>query len=258
MEAADLDRQAAVRTRSVPRSLYRAGSAAAIGGVAAALAQTAIDPGIPDDPREAIAKAAGSRLLASSRLLDMAAFLLLLVAVAVVTGTFSQQRARGWAQAGLTMFGVAAGAGAIATMMVGALPDVAKAWAGGPAGLKAGYVAAFDALSNASGGIFAVAWAALGIFSLLYAAAMLQEGTFPRWLPWLSLGSAIATLAALALGIGFQVDAAFMLLVVGLSLSYIVIVTFGVRLWRSSRAARPTASQPGRPATSASPVGLPS
>jgi len=129
-------------------------------------------------------------------------------------------------------------------MIVGALPDVAKAWADGPAGLKAGYVAAFDALSNASGGIFAVAWAALAIFGLLYAAAMRAEGTFARWLPWVSAASAVSTLTALALGTGFQLDIAFVLLVLGLLLSYLVIVTLGVRLWRSSRARRPAASPP--------------
>jgi hypothetical protein len=226
------------------RALRRVGSAAAIGGVAAALVQTAIDPGIPDDPREAIRQAAGSRLLATSRLLDMAAFLLLLTAVAVVTGTFSQERAKSWARAGLTLFAVSAGAGAIATMVVGALPDVAKAWADGPPGRMAGYVAAFDALSNVSGGIFAVSWAALAIFGLLYAAAMRAEGTFPRWLPWVSMASAVFTLTGLALGTGFQLDIAFALLVLGLLLSYLVIVTLGMRLWRSSRTRQPAASPP--------------
>jgi hypothetical protein len=235
-----MDRTGTVRNRA----FHRAGSVAAIGGVVAALVQTAIDPGIPDDPREAIRTAAGSRLLASSRLLDMAAFLLLLMAVAVVTGTLSQERARGWARTGLALFAVSAGAGAIATMIVGALPDVAKAWADAPAGLKPGYVATFGALSKVSGGIFAVAWAALAIFGLLYAAAMLAEGTFPRWLPWMSVGSAVSTLTALALGVGFQLDIAFVLLVLGLSLSYVVIVTFGVRLWRSSRAPRSAADRP--------------
>jgi hypothetical protein len=226
------------------RALRRVGSAAAIAGVIAALVQTAIDPGIPDDPREAIRQAAGGRLLATSRLLDMAAFLLLLTAVAVVTGTFSQERAKGWARAGLTLFAVSAGAGAIATMTVGALPDVAKAWADGPPGLKPGYVAAFDALNNVSGGIFAVSWAALAIFGLLYAAAMRAEGTFARWLPWVSMASAVSALTALAGGTGFQVDIAFAFLVLGLLLSYLVIVTLGLRLWRSSRARRPAASRP--------------
>jgi len=226
------------------RALHRAGSVAAIGGVAAALVQTAIDPGIPDDPREAIRQAAGGRLLATSRLLDVAAFLLLLTAVAIVTGTFSQERAKGWARAGVAMFAVSAGAGAIATMVVGALPDVAKAWADGPAGLKAGYVAAFDALSNVSGGIFAVSWMALAMFGLLYAAAMRAEGTFARWPPWVSMASAVSALTALVLGTGFQLDIAFAFLVLGLLLSYLVIVTLGVRLWRSGRARQPAASRP--------------
>ncbi len=225
------------------RAFHRMGSVAAIAGVAAALVQTAIDPGIPDDPREAIRQAADSRLLASSRLLDMAAFLLLLVAVAVVTQTFSRDQARGWARTGLALYTVSAGAGAIATMVVGALPDVARAWADAPTGLKAGYVATFDALNNVSGGIFAVSWAGLAVFGLLYAGAMLLEGTFPRWLAWVSVGSAVSTITALALGLGLRLDIAFVFLVLGLWLSYAVIVTFGVRLWRTSRVPAPPAGR---------------
>jgi hypothetical protein len=226
------------------RAFHRVGSAAAIGGVIAALVQTAIDPGIPGDPQLAIRTAAHSRLLASSRLLDMAAFLLMLVAVAVVADMFAETRARCWARVGLALYAVSACAGAIATMVIGALPDVAHDWADAPAGLKAGYVATFDALNEVSGGIFAVSWAALAVFALLYAKAMLQEGTFPRWLPWTSLGSAVATIAALVLGAGFQLDIAFALLVLGLLLSYLVIVTLGVRLWRSALAPQPPADRP--------------
>jgi hypothetical protein len=235
-----MDTEVTVRTRV----FHRVGSVAAIGGVVAALVQTVIDPGIPDNPQEAIRQAADSRLLASSRLLDMAAFLLLLVAVAVVTDTFSQKIAKGWARAGLALFTVSAGAGAIATMIVGALTDVGSAWADAPAGLKAGYVATFDAVSSVSGGIFAVAWAALAAFGLAYAGAMLVEGSFPRWLPWMSAGSAVSIVTALALGFGLQLDIAFVVLVLGLLLSYLVIVTFGVRLWRSSRVPRSPADQP--------------
>jgi len=217
------------------RVYYRVGSVAAVGGVTAALVQTAIDPGISDHPQDAIRLAAGSHVLAWSRLLDMVAFLLLLVGVAAVTDTFAQTTARGWARAGLAMFTVSAGAGAIATMIVGSLNDVASTWSDAPARLKPGYVAVFDSMSKISGGISAVAWMALAAFGLLYAQGMLLEGTFPRWLPWISIGSAIATLGALAVGSAFQLDFAFVLLVVGIVLSYVVIVAFGVRLWRSSR-----------------------
>lgn len=235
-----MDREGTARNRA----LHRVGSVAAIGGVVAALVQTAIDPGVPDDPQQAIRQVADSHLLASSRLLDLAAFLLLLVAVVVVTDTFSERKARGWARAGLVLFAVSAGAGAIATMIVGALTDVADAWADAPSGLKAGYVATFDALRNVSGGIFAVAWAALAAFGLLYAGAMLLEGTFPRLLAWVSVGSAVSTVTALGLGFGLRLDIAFVLLVLGLLLSYVVLVAFGVRLWRSSRLPRAQADRP--------------
>jgi hypothetical protein len=73
---------------------------------------------------------------------------------------------------------------------------------------------------------------------------MLVEGSFPRRLPWMSAGSAVSIVTALALGFGLQLDIAFVVLVLGLLLSYLVIVTFGVRLWRSSRVPRSPADQP--------------
>jgi len=58
------------------------------------------------------------------------------------------------------------------------------------------------------------------------------------------MASAVSALTALAGGTGFQLDIAFAFLVLGLLLSYLVIVTLGVRLWRSSRARQPAASRP--------------
>ncbi len=54
----------------------------------------------------------------------------------------------------------------------------------------------------------------------------------------MSAGSAATAVTALALGTGLQLDIAFVFLVLGLLLSYLVIVTLGVRLWRSSRVPR--------------------
>src|SRR6266545_8106075 len=132
-------------------TLLRTGSIAAVAGVVTTLVQTAIDPSMSDDPAQAIRKAAASNMLAVSRLLDMAAFLLLLVAVAIVTRALSTGRGGGWARIGLAFFTVSAGAGATATMIVGSLADVGDAWATAPAARKGGYVAAYDALDNVSG-----------------------------------------------------------------------------------------------------------
>jgi len=75
---------------------------------------------------------------------------------------------------------------------------------------------------------------------------MLLEGTFPRWLAWVSVVSAVSIVTALALGFGFQLDIAFVLLVLGLLLSYLVIVTLGLRLWRLSQLSRSPADRPER------------
>ena len=97
----------------------------------AALVQTGIDPSYPDDPSEAVKQASHSHFLTSSRVLDMSAFLLLLVGVLVITRVFSAARGGPWAAVARALFTVSAAAGAIATMIVGSLPDVAHAWAGG-------------------------------------------------------------------------------------------------------------------------------
>ena len=219
-------------TRLHNRTLLRAGSLAAVGGVVVALVSTVIDPGLPDEPEQAILEASKSHLLTFDRLLDAAAFLLLLIAVSVVTQTFSSERARGWARVSLALFIVSAGAGAIATTVVGSLPDVADAWAEAPAALKAGYVASFDALNDASGGIFAVSWVALALFGLVFAQAISCEETYPHWVAWVSAVSGALIAGALILGVAFRVGIAFVLLLLGLALSYVVITAIGVRLWR--------------------------
>jgi hypothetical protein len=214
------------------RTLLRTGAIAAVAGVVAALVSTAIDPSMPDDPAQAIRKASESNVLTVSRLLDMTAFLLLLVTVAVVTRALSAGRGAAWARIGLAFFTVSAGAGATATMIVGSLADIGDDWASAPAGQKAGYVAAYDAIDKVSGGIFGVSWAALGVFGLLLAVAISRTEMFPRPLAWISAASGLASIIAIVVGVGLQGGGAFLFLLLGLLLSYVVILSLGVRLWR--------------------------
>jgi hypothetical protein len=214
------------------RKLLRIGAGTAVAGIVAALVQTAIDPSMPDDPAQAVRKASESNMLAFSRLLDAAAFLLLLVAVAVATRALSAGRGAAWARIGLVFFTVSAGAGAIATMIVGALPDVADAWATAPAARKPGYVAVYDALDSVSGGVFAVSWAALGVFALLYAVGIAKSRIFPSPLVWIAAASGLASITAVIVGVGFQGGGAFLFLLLGLLLSYVLILSLGVKLWR--------------------------
>jgi hypothetical protein len=61
-------------------------------------------------------------------------------------------------------------------------------------------------------------------------------------LAWISAASGVALAGAVAAGVGFQVSAAFALLLLGLLLSYVVLVASSVRVW--ALAARPDSKTP--------------
>jgi hypothetical protein len=221
-------------------ALLRTGAACALLGVVAALVQTTIDPSYSDNPGDAIKQASQNHFLTFSRILDMSAFLLLLVGVTVITRVFSAARGGAWAGVARVLFTVSATAGAIATMIVGSFPDVAQAWAEATPALKPGYIAAYDALDNVSGGVFVVSWTTLGVFGIVYAVALTQSDLFSRRLAWVSGASGIALIGAIVIGIGFQVSVAFVLLVLGLLLSYVVIAASALKVLRLASAAGPT------------------
>jgi hypothetical protein len=214
------------------RRFLRIGAVSGVLGVVVAIVQSAIDPSYPDDPAKAIGQASLSHFLTFSRVLDLTAFLLLLVGVSAVTTVFQAGRGASWARVARTVFAVSATAGAIATMLVGSLPDVASSWADAPPALQPGYVAAYDALGHVSGGIFSVSWAALGLFGIVFAVAVRRSGEFSNLLAAASATSGVALVCAVVVGVGLQVPIAFVLLILGLLLSYVVIVASGIRVWR--------------------------
>ena len=213
-------------------TLLRWGAVSGLLGVVTALVQVAINPSYADDPAMAIQQASLSHFLTFSRLLDMVAFLLLLCGVTVITSAFSSGRGASWARVARTLYTVSAAAGAIATMIVGSLPDIADSWATASPAMKPGYVAAYDAIDNASGAVFSVSWAALGGFGIVLAVALRRSRLYSAIVAWISVASDLALIAAIIVGIGFHIPAAFVLLVFGLLLSYVVIVALGLKVWR--------------------------
>jgi hypothetical protein len=89
----------------------------------------------------------------------------------------------------------------------------------------------YDALWDVSGGVFAVSWASLGVFGIVFSVALSRDDDFPKALTWISAASGVALASAVAAGVGFQVSAAFALLLLGLLLSYVVLVASSVRIW---------------------------
>ena len=55
---------------------------------------------------------------------------------------------------------------------------------------------------------------------------------FPRLLAWISAASGVASITAIVVGVGLQGGGAFLFLLLGVLLSYVVILSLGVRLWR--------------------------
>ena len=216
-------------------AFLRVGAVCGIVGVVAALVQSAINPSYSDDPASAIEQASLSHALTLSRVLDMTAFLLLLVGISVVTTVFRVGRAAEWARLARTLFAVSAAAGAIATMVVGSFPDIAASWADAPAAVQPGYVAAYDALDHVSGGIFAVSWAALGFFGVVFGVALWRSHEFSNIVAGLSATSGVALVGAVVIGVGFQVSIAFLLLILGLLLNYVVVVMSSVRVLRLAK-----------------------
>ena len=214
------------------RGFLRVGAASAVLGVVAALIQSAINPTYPDDPGKAIEQASLSHFLTYSRVLDMTAFLLLLVGVSMITTVFRPGRGAGWARVAGTLYAVSAVAGAIATMVVGSFPDIADSWADAPPAIQPGYIAAYDALDQVSGGIFSVSWAALGFFGILFAAALWRSDEFSNLLAGISAASGVAMVGAVVIGVVAQLPGAFLLLILGLLLSYLAIAASAFRAWR--------------------------
>jgi hypothetical protein len=89
----------------------------------------------------------------------------------------------------------------------------------------------YDALGEVSGGVFAVSWTSLGVFGIVLSVALLRDDDFPKALTWISAASGAALIGAVVAGVGFQVSAAFALLLLGLLLSYVVLVASSVKIW---------------------------
>jgi hypothetical protein len=209
--------------------LARTAQVTAVCGVAVEIAQTVFDPALPTDASTALSRLATSRAVGFSRVVDLFGLLLLLIAVAVTTEALRGLPGSSMARVALVMFTVSTAAAAIATMVVAALPDVARSWASAPPSEQPAYRSGYHILIHVSGAVFAVAWASLGAYDLLVAAAVKDNGRFPRALPWISAAAGLAVLAAVPLGVSGS-NVAFVLLLTGLLLFYVALITTTLRL----------------------------
>ena len=215
--------------------LLRLGAAAAILGVIAQISAAMVEPGRVGDADEAILKIAGMDPWTGRWLVHLAGILLIVVAMAVVTRTFSAGPAKEWARFGLPLLAIA-GALGVAEVLVGAgTKDLADGWAASTPGANPAYFAAFEAAWSVTVNLDFGAIVTFGLYQLTLAASILSSSVYTRWLGWASAVAGVLALigivAELWSPVGTAVDG------VGGLLSFVVLIGLGASMWRRAAGA---------------------
>ena len=215
--------------------LLRLGAGAAVLGVIVQLAAAILEPERTGDTDMAIRAIAGSGAWTAGWLVHVAGIILIVVAVAVVTRTFSEGAAKEWARFGQPLF-VIAGALGVAEVLLGAsTKPLADGWAAAAPDAKLPFRAAFEAAWNATVDLDFGALLMLALYLATLAAAILAGDVYARWLGWASAAAAPLLLVGIVLELRSPIGTALGL--VGNVLFFVVLIGLGLSMWR--RAASP-------------------
>ena len=217
------------------KHLLRIGGAAAVLGVIVQLAAAILEPARDGDTDKAIRTIAESGAWTGGWLVHVTGIVLIVVAVAVVTRTFSEGPAKEWARLGQPLF-VIAGALGVAEVLVGAsTKHLADGWAAAAPDANLSYLAAFEGAWNATVNLDFGALLMLALYLATLAAAILAGNVYARWLGWTSAVAAPLLLVGILLELRSPVGTALGL--VGNVLFFVVLIGLGLSMWR--RAASP-------------------
>ena len=205
--------------------LLRIGGAAAVLGVIVQLAAAMLEPVRDGDTDKAIRTIAESGAWTGRWLVHLTGIVLIVVAVAVVTRTFSEGPAKEWARLGQPLF-VIAGALGVAEVLVGAsTKHLADGWAAAAPDANLSYLAAFEGAWNATVNLDFGALFMLALYLATLAAAILAGNVYARWLGWTSAVAAPLLLVGILLELRSPVGTALGL--VGNVLFFVVLIGLG-------------------------------
>ena len=184
-------------------------------------------------------------------LIHVAGIMLLVLALAIATRTFTSGAGREWAQAGLPIIAMGGALGFAETLTGASLSHVAEAWAAAPAAEQPGYVAAFGAVGQAAIAMDFGAIICVAVYLPMLGAAILVGRTYAHWIGWTCVVSGtmflVGILAELAIPeaglLNFFAQLVFIPALVGL----------GVSVWRL--ADRLPEAAPAAPIAADVPVG---
>ena len=215
--------------------LLRIGGAAAILAVIVQLAAAMLEPIRDGDTDKAIRTIAESGAWTGRWLVHLAGIVLIVIAVAVVTRTFSEGRAKEWARVGQSLFVIAGTLGVAEVLVGGSTKHLADGWAVAAPGQKLSYRAAFEGAWNATVALDFGALILLSLYIATLAAAILTGDVYARWVGWTSAVAAPLLFVGMLLELRSPVGTAVG--VVGNLLVFVVLIALGLSMWR--RAASP-------------------
>jgi len=177
----------------------RAGAACAIAGSALLFVGTYLHPSgaDPNDALAAFTEYAADRFWVATHLTQLAGVALMVAALVALTRELEGGAATAWARI--------TSAGAIASLAIAAalqavdgiaLKVMVNAWAAAPALQKDGAFHAAFAVRQIEVGLASMVSLSLGLTAALAGAALLADGTYPRWLGGLAIAGGIPTTIA--------------------------------------------------------------
>ena len=199
-----------------------------------------LEPDWGGDADAAVRVVAASELWNTNRLVDVIG-VLLKVAALTIAGRMLAHAGSAWARVGQPFLVLMAALGASAIATGAAMKAMADTWAGAEGNAKASYLAAFDALVSTTEVLFFVAFLALGLYLAAFAAAILADGVFARWIGWAAAVAAVLMICGTLLTI--VSEPAFLIVLAGYALFLVVVVAVGVSMWRQAATYVPATSR---------------
>ena len=163
-------------------------------------------------------------------LIQLVGILFVVPAVTVVLMTVEGTDGAGWARLCLPLIIVAAALACAQTLIGGSRANLAEA-ASTESAARAGYLAAFDAVSAATDFINFGGLLALGMALVVMATAILVSRVYARAIGWLCAGAAGLVLVGLLGGLAVS-EAVGLLVYAGIVLFLIALIALAVSMWR--------------------------
>ena len=220
--------------------LLRIGAVAGVLGATAQLIAGAVETDWGGPPTKAVARVASNSYFTADRLLDLVGVFLTFLMLAVVASTLRTSDTHGWAAVSEPFLALWGAVGAAAILVGASMKDAADAWQQNSAGARTAYLATFDVTARVTEALFFGAFVAIGMYLACLAGAILSSSVYPRPTGWAMI--VISALLIFGNLLSLLVEAAFLLVLLGLVGFAGLLGALAVALWRQAQISVPVSA----------------